>query len=250
VTVMPKRIYLARRNPNLTREQFRMRWRQHGALAMSQRTWGESAVRYVHSDPIPMTGGLAGASDDYDGVGMILHQSIESRRRRLADPGERPPILKDEDETFAARVATFGVDTVERVLLNGPSAGIKTFRFLWRRADLDRPAFRRCWGDIHAPLVLGMPVVARHIERYVQSDPLEPEAGKTWGLDCDGVEEIWYASLDALVRAEAEPAMAAVIEADRARFVGRSILVIAVDTVLFDVLNPAAVDGTAYPLAR
>ena len=56
-------------------------------------------------------------------------------------------------------------------------------------------------------------------------------------------------SLDSLIRAHAEPAYATVIEADRARFVGRCLLLLATDVVLYDRSDPAAVDGAVYPLA-
>lgn len=45
----PKLIYLARRNPVLTREGFTAKWRQHGALGMSMPQWG-NIRRYVHCD--------------------------------------------------------------------------------------------------------------------------------------------------------------------------------------------------------
>jgi len=247
--VMPKRMYLAIRNPALTSEQFRMRWRQHGALAMSQASWKAGVVRYVHSDAIRHLGGLLGASDRFDGAGTIVYADGEARKRRANDPSERPPILKDEDETFAGRVNEWGLVAAERLLRDGPVAGIKATRYLWRRKDLSPDLFRRHWEAVHADLVLGTPTVSRHIRRHAHSDPLAPENGPKWGLDCDGIEETWYESLDTLIRAHAEPAHAAVIEADRARFVGRCILLLSTDVVLYDTRDPSAVDGAVYPLA-
>jgi len=247
--MMPKRMYLAIRNPRLTREQFRMRWRQHGALAMSQGTWKAGVVRYVHSDALPHAGGLFGATDQFDGAGTVYYADAEARRRRANEPSERPPILKDEDETFAGRVNPWGLVAAERLLCDGPVAGIKAARYLWRRKGMTPAQFRDHWEHGHAGLVLGNPAIARHVRRYAQSDPLEPENGPSWGLDCDGVEETWYESLDSLIRAHADSTYAAVIEADRARFVSRCILLLATDVVLYDTRNPSAVDGAVYPLA-
>lgn len=247
--MMPKRLYLAIRNPSLTREQFRMRWRQHGALAMSQASWKAGVVRYVHSDALPCAGGLLGATDKFDGAGMVMYADAEARKRRANDPTERPPILKDEDETFAGRVNPWGLVAAERLLRDGPVGGIKAARYLWRRHGLTPAQFREHWEHGHANLVLGTPTVARYVRRYAHNDPLEPEGGPSWGLDCDGVEETWYESLDSLIRAHAEPAYATVIEADRARFVGRCLLLLATDVVLYDRSDPAAVEGAVYPLA-
>lgn len=228
----PKKIYLARRNPALTVDAFRARWRRHGALAMARASWADSVIRYVQADPIPLTGGLAGASDDYDAIGTIVHRSVESRRRCMAAADERQMIVADEDEIFAARIAECGLDTVERVVFGVSGPGVKLYRFLWRRPDLDRTAFRTYWGGPHAELATTMRDGAPHLRGYVQNDPLDTGTPGAAGLDCDGVEESIYATLADLVRA-AETAGGR-LDADRTRFVGRAIAVIAVDTILLD----------------
>lgn len=246
---MPKRMYLAIRNPAFSREQFRMRWRQHGALAMSQASWKAGVVRYVHSDALPCGGGLLGATDKFDGAGTVYYRDADARKLRANDPSERPPILKDEEETFAGRVNPWGLVASERLLCDGSVGGIKAARYLWRRKNTTPAQFRDHWENTHANLVLGTPSVARHVRRYTQNDPLPPENGASWGLDCDGIEETWYENLDSLIRAHADPTYAAVIEHDRARFVGRCLLLLATDVVLYDTLDPKVVDGAVYPLA-
>lgn len=53
-----------------------------------------------------------------------------------------------------------------------------------RRDDVDRQELLRCWRDVHAPLVAGLPGVRRYIQDTVLTVP---------GSDApyDGVEEIW-----------------------------------------------------------
>jgi hypothetical protein len=227
----PKKIYLARRSPAMSPDAFRARWRRHGAIAMARASWADSVLRYVQADPIPFTGGLAGASDGYDAIGTIVHRSVESRRRCMAAADERRAIVADEDEIFAARISECGLDTVERVVFGAPGPGVKIYRFLWRRTEIDRAAFRARWSGAHAALVDGLSPGARPAA-YVQNDPFDTGAPGAAGLDCDGVEETAYATLADLVRAA--DAAGARLEADRAGFVGRSIAVIAVDTVLLE----------------
>jgi hypothetical protein len=228
----PKKIYLARRHPALTPDAFRARWRRHGALAMARASWAESVLRYVQADPIPYTGGLAGASDGYDAIGTIVHRSVESRRRCMAAADERQMIVADEDEIFAARIAECGLDTVERVVFGAPGPGVKLYRFLWRRPEIDRTAFHTRWSGPHAELVAtphdGVPMPTA----YIQNDPFDTGTPGAAGLDCDGVEETGYATLADLVRAT--DAVGSRLEADRARFVGRAVAVITVDTVLLE----------------
>jgi hypothetical protein len=78
----PKLIYLARRNPGLTRAGFTARWRQHGALGMSMPRW-INIRRYVHCDV--QQPGVPGIDETYDGVGLIWHRSPEARARHRAD---------------------------------------------------------------------------------------------------------------------------------------------------------------------
>ena len=56
----PKLIYLARRNPALTREAFVPRWPRHGALGMSLPRW-RNIWRYVHCDVLAEGDGLPGS---------------------------------------------------------------------------------------------------------------------------------------------------------------------------------------------
>jgi hypothetical protein len=188
--LMPKRIYLARRHPGLSPDEFRARWREHGALAMSMPGW-QHLARYVQCDTI--RDALPGAADPYDGVAMMWFWSPEARRQHRAETPSRMAMESDEDSVFAERVNNFAIITEEHVIAPGPLAPIRAVRFLRKRAGLSTDAFRAAWGDQHAARVLG---VARPPLRYVQNVPLPPEVGPVWGLDYDGIEEFWFGGLD------------------------------------------------------
>jgi hypothetical protein len=250
MSFMPKLLYLARRKEGLSREQFRMRWRQHGALAMSQASWKGSVVRYVQSDVIPATGGIVDESPHCDGVCTAYFSSLEGRRQRMNAEGERPSIWRDEDETFAVRTPTVSVIVKERVLRAGPSTGLHVVELLWRHPRLESAEFNSYWEHSHAPQVMGASSISNYVTRYVQNEPIPPEGNVPWGLDCDGIEETWYVSIAALQRARADAAYSLLVTKDRAPFVSRSLTLLVTDVVLYDSINPSAVDGAVYPLAR
>ena len=83
-----------------------------------------------------------------------------------------------------------------------------------RRADVDPAEFHRYWRDEHGPLVRSLqPVLG--IRRYVQTHRMETPLNEALrasrgGLEpFDGVAELWWDDLDALVAATSTPEGAA-----------------------------------------
>ncbi|WP_299328810.1 EthD domain-containing protein [Parasphingopyxis sp.] len=99
---------------------------------------------------------------------------------------------------------------------------------LTRRSDLTREAFQTYWRETHAPLVHAA-AAALGIRRYVQSHtadtPLDAPVRESRGLDpadYDGVAELWYDSIDALVAAtqtEEGARHGAILAEDEANFI-------------------------------
>ena len=98
---------------------------------------------------------------------------------------------------------------------------------LHRRADVDEAAFHRYWREVHGPLAASYaPVLG--IRKYVQlhtttgavSDAIAADRGAPACFD--GVAELWFDSLDALVAATLTPEGAAAARAlheDEATFI-------------------------------
>lgn len=234
--VTPKRLYLARRKPTFTREQFISRWRIHGELAMSfmaKQNW-ENVTAYIHFDPVREAAGVAGASDDYDAIGWIRFKDIEARRRHAQFTEARTVLEPDEDEFFSARVNTTGMVSYEVTLRDGPPNGLTKFNFLKRKDGVSVAEFTRHWRNDHAQLTLD---TASSMHRYAQNYPLPPEKGNAWGMNCDVVEECWFANLDELKAAHDAPAMRTV-ERNRDRFTRECVVVIARPTVLYPGRTP------------
>ena len=197
MTVQPKRLYFVQRHPSLTREEFIPRWRQHGRLAMhfmARQDWANVA-RYVHCDALH-DHGLAGIDQRWDGMGIVLFRDQEARRRHLGFAEARVALEADEDAAFAQRVNRNGLVAREQLLRDGPSGGVKLVRVFKRRVGVSAPEFDRCWRDLHVPEAQG--AFDQALRRHAQNWPLAPEHAGGWGLDCDVVEELWFASVDAL----------------------------------------------------
>ncbi len=69
---MLKLMYLARRKPGFTVDEFIRRWRKHGALGMEQPLW-RYALGYVQAEPIRPSP-MVGAAEEYDAVDCFMVQ--------------------------------------------------------------------------------------------------------------------------------------------------------------------------------
>lgn len=193
----PKLIYLARRNPALSRRDFVARWRQHGALGMSLPRW-RNVARYVHCDVLDPPSPTPAIDASHDAIGIVWHRSPAARAAHLADTGSRLQMEQDERETFAQPIVETCVLTREHVLLAPPdpasAATFKLMRFLQVGADPSTLAQITASGDMasrHRALAAAGAPVRGHLVDL----PLPPERGATWGLACAVIEELWFDDL-------------------------------------------------------
>jgi len=121
---MQKAIYLAKRKPSFTRDQFVLRWRKHGALAMSTSLWANT-VGYVQAEAVQSMP-FPGASDDYDGVAYIFQKEHVRTQQQIADS---KMMETDEYETFAGLVLPVILIVEEKVLKKGVPGGVTAFLY-------------------------------------------------------------------------------------------------------------------------
>lgn len=104
---------------------------------------------------------------------------------------------------------------------------IKLTFCLTRLPHLSRDAFQAYWSGTHAPLVASVAETLQ-IRRYVQLHSLRAEmnapvrASRDAPPEYDGVAQLWYDSLDALIAAGQRPdvrAAAALLLEDEKRFI-------------------------------
>jgi hypothetical protein len=194
--IRPKLMYLARRNPALSPEQFTARWRQHGALGMSMPRW-KNIWRYVHCDVLPESG------SDYDGVGIVWHKSPESRRAHREDTSSQGTMEADEVQTFDRLVVNFCALMEERVVHQPQrSAHTKLIRFARCQPGVVREDFA-ARALAHAINLLATPV-GHSIRGLVQNHAQPTETGQPWGLPYEYIEELWFDSVQDAARARVE----------------------------------------------
>lgn len=124
---MFKSIYLARRHPEFSRDQFVKRWRQHGALAMSKGFFNH-IVGYVQAEPIA----FPGTSKEFDAVARITGRQYEMGQ---TDFDELQAMVADEYETFSGPILPVLLRVRETVLKAAEPGGVTAFLFF---VDADR----------------------------------------------------------------------------------------------------------------
>jgi len=122
-----KLIYLARRKPGFSFDDFVRRWRLHGARGMQQSIW-RHALGYVQAEPI-RPAPIAGASDAFDAVAYLMLGDEAFAHRTELDAAESRAIAADELETFAAPIPTSSLWVDEERLRNGDLGGATAFLF-------------------------------------------------------------------------------------------------------------------------
>jgi uncharacterized protein (TIGR02118 family) len=88
-----------------------------------------------------------------------------------------------------------------------------------RKAGLSREEFSAYWRHHHGPLVAGVPEFARHVRKYVQCHLVASEVPLGAAGSHDGVAELWFDSVEDLVKAFNEPRYLEVIRPDEQKFV-------------------------------
>jgi EthD domain len=187
----PKLIYLAKRNPGLSRQAFVERWRQHGALGMSLPRW-KNISRYVHCDVLHRTTDAAPLNDEYDGVGLIWHRSAQARAAHLADTSSRTTMECDEFETFSQPIVNSCLLAREEVVQRrGLASSSPTKLFCFSTSGMN-------------PAVSAWPADGIESCGHVVNRPLPPPGGSGhWGLKFKIVEEWWFKDADTALRAAA-----------------------------------------------
>lgn len=132
---MLKLIYLARRKPGFTPDEFVRRWRKHGALGMEQDLW-RHAIGYVQAEPIrPIP--ISGASDEFDAVACFMLREAMFSERTDDDNAGAAIMAQDELETFAAPIPTVSLWVQEEQIRPGELGGVTAYLF-FENADTTR----------------------------------------------------------------------------------------------------------------
>lgn len=184
-----KAIYLANRNPRMSRSEFRERWIRHSRVgeAMAGGPQPIAGLRYCLTlDPTEV---LPGASNEHDGVGLLALRSVVSIPSMHAVLTRNDIALADELRTFERAVEDVTVYAASELVVDGPETEVVVFHYARRRETVD-------------------PVEhLRTLERVVDDDALLDAGVSRWvrnvavgaaprGFGYDAVTELWFESVD------------------------------------------------------
>lgn len=176
-----KMIYLARRNPVLTHEQFAKRWKKHAARVGAGAPEALTEIRTTHYC-------FAEPGAEYDGVGLLSLKSLNSIPAMHRALVATEVSLADELRTFSTYVKDFTVYCAEETLSDAPTGRHAVLHFVRRSAAIGPSAFAAAWRNHARQLgeTLGV-VLGRHVLNHVIA-PAPP------GYGFDGVHELWCES--------------------------------------------------------
>ncbi len=186
-----KWIYLARRNPRWTPEEFRLRWREHSALAARfSATLGRhfTRVRQCVCVRAPLPADWPWTAPDADGMALLWMRSRASLAAARTDPDTLATMHPDEQRVFADFLRDTTVFAEEQVLLERDQGGCCLLLLLTRAPGDSRAAFAERWRTRHAAQLLALAQADDRLRCYRQNLVFENSPG----LAIDGVAELWF----------------------------------------------------------
>lgn len=185
----PKVIYLARRNPALSREEFPARWRQHSLLAGSMPSIRPGFAQVAQCLNLYDRAVVARASLDYDGVNLLTMTSPDRIEAVWQSDEVHNLVLPDELATFDRYVRQFSLTTQEHVVADGPMQPYCLIVFLKRDRNVELDAFATMLLDAYRAMADG----GRRAVVNLVTD-------RQPGYNFDAVTELWFASTDEAIK--------------------------------------------------
>ncbi len=124
---MLKLIYLAKRKPGFTVDDFVRRWRMHGARGIEQPLW-RHALGYVQAEPI-RPAPITGCSEELDAIACFMLDDAAFAQMSEEDLAGAAIMLEDERETFAAPITSTSLWVDEHRLEGAELGGNTAFLF-------------------------------------------------------------------------------------------------------------------------
>lgn len=220
---------LLKRRDDLTQAQFSHHWRtEHARVLVEEGGHQRYNRRYVQNHFIHGSA-LGFCSTAFDGAAQMTPHSGASVTSGFQEDPLYLKVVRPDEARFLD-VANCAVLYCEgRSFSDGPDSGAtKLLALLKRKHDLTREDFTTHWCDRHAALVRSVPEFWRHVRGYTQHYVI-PAATRgmasgerdVHASGYDGVVELRFDSVAALVAAFSEPRYLEIIRPDEAIFIGK-----------------------------
>lgn len=180
-----KVVYIAKRNPRLSREEFPARWRQHSLLAGSLPSIRPGFAQVAQCLNVYDRDVVPRASLEYDGVNLLTMVTPEHAAAIWQSDEVHNFILSDELETFSTYVRYFSISTLEHVVSEGGMNHFCLIHFLKRDPRMGLAAFGEGLAKAHGAMAGG----SRRAVVNLVTDRMP-------GYNFDAVTELWFSGLD------------------------------------------------------
>lgn len=201
-----KMIYLAKRNPAVSEEDWPRTWRSHAKFSSQFPSIGGaiSSLSYCSRIFHPIVEGAPldppGADREHDGVAVVAADSPEALQGQLS-PDDRERIFADERRVFQTLTPNFTFHCQEVMAWGGAPGQAAVIRFLKRKPGLTSEAFADRWNRDHAHIATRVAGVSRTVVRHVHNSPIAPPPP---AYPIDGISETWFASGEDAARSLAD----------------------------------------------
>lgn len=204
-----KMLYLARRAPTVSWEDWPRTWKSHAIFASQFPAMSGTIdwMRYTTRVDDPALGDLP-VSTEHDGVSVAEAPDLATFQGKGFTPEQRALIDQDELRVFDRYTPEFSFYCTETRLLDGPVGEAAVFRFLRRKAEVSRDAFEAHLKGAHARLC---------------AEAAETFGAQRWALNTsidapppdfpfEAIDECWFATVEDAARALTAPAMLRLVE--------------------------------------
>ena len=188
-----KMIYLAKRNPKLAPEDFPQAWREHSALGAGCTNVRAKVLSVAQCSRVLQGPSLPGASDNYDGVNLLLLRDLQSAIDIWNDAETLAIMRPDEPRVFSTYVREFTLVCEESVIREAPRSGVVLVGFLRRSASLSREQWQAGFAHAQAQQTLVQGPFSQAVRVVANRVHLEPPPG----YEYDSIVEWWFDSEDA-----------------------------------------------------
>ena len=206
---MYKLIYLARRNPTVSRADWPETWRSHATFA-NQFAFVANDITYsCYANRIddPSLDGkpieLPCLSSEHDGVALGVSPTVETLQGGGFSKDERALIDQDELRVFDRYTPEFSFWSKETRFVDGPVGEAAVFRFLRRKEGVSREDYNAFlegpYGELCKEVAPALGAQRWTMNNTVDGPPVD------FPFEC--IDECWFPSVDAAIEAFGKPEM-------------------------------------------
>jgi hypothetical protein len=206
-----KVVYLARRNPTITPEDWPRTWRSH-AVYCSQFPAVGASIRHLLYCNRTLNATLDGKpfappelNQDFDGSAVVASDDKALWTLDVA-PDLKALVDADELRIFTTYARHFSLNCQETFNAGSGPSKVAVLRFLARKPSLSSEAFEAKWQESQAELAAKAASADSNIVHYVHDRVRMPPPA---GYEFEAIVETWFTDAESAMRSFSNPALSA-----------------------------------------